>query len=84
MRLGACEAVAPAHPGRLAQLRCGQRRSEVASVDCCAPPAPAGIQRVSDFEWVSRLRYYWREDVWVDMVQVGPRPAAAAAGALRT
>lgn len=28
-----------------------------------------GIQRASDFEWVSRLRYYWRDDVYVDMVQ---------------
>ena len=30
---------------------------------------------MTDFEWVSRLRYYWREDVMVDMVQV--RAAAA-------
>eukprot|EP00798_Chlamydomonas_sp_ICE-L_P022533 gene22533-29660_t len=27
------------------------------------------IERPSDFEWVSRLRYYWRDDVYVDMVQ---------------
>lgn len=30
----------------------------------------AKIQRTTDFEWVSRLRYYWRDDVYVDMVQV--------------
>lgn len=31
----------------------------------------AGLQRTSDFEWESRLRYYWRDDVEVDMAQVG-------------
>lgn len=27
------------------------------------------VSSVSDFEWVSQLRYYWRDDVYVDMVQ---------------
>lgn len=30
----------------------------------------AGLRQTSDFEWVSRLRYYWRDDVYVDMAQV--------------
>ncbi|GMH32802.1 hypothetical protein BSKO_00636 [Bryopsis sp. KO-2023] len=29
----------------------------------------AGIEKTTDFEWVSQLRYYWRDDVMVDMVQ---------------
>jgi hypothetical protein len=36
---------------------------------CCVLSHNPGLQRVTDFEWVSRLRYYWRDDVWVDMVQ---------------
>jgi hypothetical protein len=31
-------------------------------VDCC-------IQHPTDFEWISRMRMYWRDDVFVDMVQ---------------
>ena len=36
----------------------------------------AKIQSPTDFEWVSRLRYYWRDDVFVDMVQVRGRAQA--------
>ena len=28
------------------------------------------IQAVTDFEWISRMRVYWRDDVFVEMVQV--------------
>eukprot|EP00967_Tisochrysis_lutea_P003714 scaffold4413_cov20-Tisochrysis_lutea.AAC.4 len=31
-------------------------------VDC-------NIQRTTDFEWISRMRMYWRDDVFVEMVQ---------------
>ena len=30
----------------------------------------AGLKSVHDFEWVKQLRYYWRGDIKVDMVQV--------------
>lgn len=29
-----------------------------------------GLESVTDFEWVKQLRYYWRDDVQTDMVQV--------------
>ena len=39
------------------------------------PPPPqelveAKIGAITDFEWVSRQRYYWRDDIFMDMVQV--------------
>jgi len=29
----------------------------------------SNVSSISDFEWVSQLRYYWRDDVYLDMVQ---------------
>ena len=29
----------------------------------------SGVSAVTDFEWVSNLRYYWRDDVFTEMVQ---------------
>ncbi|GBF98747.1 dynein heavy chain axonemal [Raphidocelis subcapitata] len=60
--------------GRLSE---GQRQTlgalitiDVHARDVVQELADAGLQRASDFEWVSRLRYYWRDgDLCVDMVQ---------------
>ncbi|GLI62391.1 hypothetical protein VaNZ11_005010 [Volvox africanus] len=43
---------------------------DVHARDVVAELADGEVQNITDFEWVSRLRYYWRdEDVYVDMVQ---------------
>ncbi|KXZ54227.1 hypothetical protein GPECTOR_5g319 [Gonium pectorale] len=43
---------------------------DVHARDVVAELAEGDVRNITDFEWVSRLRYYWREgDVFVDMVQ---------------
>ncbi|GLC56009.1 hypothetical protein PLESTB_001054700 [Pleodorina starrii] len=43
---------------------------DVHARDVVAELAEGDVRNTTDFEWVSRLRYYWRdEDVYVDMVQ---------------
>lgn len=43
---------------------------DVHARDVVADLTEAGVASTSDFEWVKQLRYYWRDDVYVDMVQV--------------
>lgn len=43
---------------------------DVHARDVVADLAEAGVASTADFEWVKQLRYYWRDDIFVDMVQV--------------
>lgn len=43
---------------------------DVHARDVVAELAACGLRDASDFEWVKQLRYYWRDDLFVDMVQV--------------
>ena len=43
---------------------------DVHARDVVAELAGSGVAATSDFEWVKQLRYYWRDGLRVDMVQV--------------
>jgi dynein heavy chain, axonemal len=45
---------------------------DVHARDVVADLAEHGLTSIGDFEWVKQLRYYWRDDLFVDMVQVRP------------
>jgi dynein heavy chain len=40
---------------------------DVHAADVVRELQAAGLRATTDFEWVSRLRYYWRDDLFVDM-----------------